>query len=125
MINQVCISGNLTADPELKYLATGNAVVNFTVAINSKYQKDGQWVEEVDFILVTAFGKVAENCGEFLNKGSKVTVSGKLKQDRWEDDNGKKQSKTKVVAALVEFMDSKPKAEGAHGSTPAGKKSVF
>jgi len=115
MINQVCISGNLTADPELKYLATGNAVVNFTVAINSKYQKDGQWIDEVDFIGVTAFGKVAENCGEYLNKGSKVTVSGKLKQDRWEDDNGKKQSKTKVVAALVEFM-SKGENDGTGGT---------
>lgn len=122
MINQVCISGNLTADPELKYLPTGNAVVNFTVAINSKYKKGDDWVDEVDFILVTAFGKVAENCGEFLNKGSKVSVSGKLKQDRWEDDNGKKQSKTKVVAALVEFMDNKGKTDGV---APAGKKSVF
>lgn len=107
MINQVCISGNLTADPELKYLSTGSAVVSFTVAINSKHKKGEDWVDQVDYILVVAFGKVAENCGEYLSKGSKVVVTGKLKQDRWEDkETGKMKSNTKVVAALVEFMSS-------------------
>jgi single-strand DNA-binding protein len=108
MINQAFIMGNLTRDPDLRYAPSGTAFCSFTVAINSKYKgRDGQYVDEVDYIDVTAFGRQGEACGERLKKGSRVVVQGKLKQERWDGEDGKKHSKVKIIASLVQFADGK------------------
>jgi len=121
MINTVFISGNLTADPELNYLPNGTAICKFQVAINSKRKgPDGKDIDEVDFIPVGVWAKQAEACGEYLHKGSKVVVQGKLKQERWEDKTtGEKKSKIGVIAWLVQFMDAKPASAGAPAAPAA------
>jgi single-strand DNA-binding protein len=106
-LNLVLIGGNLTADPESRYSPAGTRVVTFTVAINEKYKKDGVPHEEVSFISVTCFGRTADACAEYLKKGAGAIVHGKLKQERWEDNDKKKHSKTRVYAERVQFINRK------------------
>lgn len=108
-LNKVIIVGNITRDPELKYIPNGTAVTELNVAVNEKYTtKDGTQKEEVCFVSVVVWGKQAENCSQYLSKGSSVLVEGKLIQESWEKD-GKKQTKTRVKASLIQFLNSKPK----------------
>jgi len=118
-INAVFVSGNITRDPELKYTNGGDPVCNFTVAVNRKY-KNGQneLKEEVCFVGATAFGKLAEICTQYMKKGSPVFVHGRLKQDTWEDEGGKKQTKTKVVVENIQFgRTAEQAAEGAQAGS--------
>ena len=103
--NSTQLMGNLTRDPELRYTSGGSGVGSFGIAVNEKYKKDGEWVEKVGFFDVTVWGKQAENCAEYLNKGSLVFVSGKLDYQTWETDTGEKKSKVQVVANTVQFLD--------------------
>lgn len=112
MFNQALLIGHVTKDPETRYTPTGTAVTSFTVATNHKYKKGDETVEETFFGDITVFGKLAENCGQYLHKGSKVMVIGRLKTESWETEEGQKRSKTKIIANEVKFMDSKPKSEG-------------
>lgn len=98
--------GNLTADPELRYLSTGPAVASFSLGLNRKFtRKDGEKGEEVSFVDVTCWDRLAEVAAQFLKKGRKVLVSGYLKQDRWEDkETGQKRSKLCVVASQIQFL---------------------
>ncbi len=111
-LNKVFIIGNLTRDPELRYIPSGTAVCSFSVAVNRKYTSNGKQKEEVSFIKVQAWGKLAETSGEYLSKGSQVLVEGALKQERWEDEaTGKMRDKTLVSALAVQFLSTKPKDE--------------
>lgn len=116
-VNTVIISGNVVRDLELKYLPNGTAVVQFTIANNNKFKRDGQVVEEVAFIKVTAWTKLAEVCAEYLQKGSGVLVEGRLRQEMWEKD-GKKNEKTGIVASRVHFT-SKPKERSGEDAPAA------
>lgn len=111
MLNEVFILGHITKDPELKYLPSGSAHTGFVVALNHKYKSGNETKEEVSFIVVSVFGKMAENCAEYLHKGSKVLVKGRLKQETWEGKDGTRREKIKVIASLVQFLDGK-KADG-------------
>ena len=103
MINVVVLSGNLTREPELKYLPTGTAVCEMSMAVNSKRKnQNGEYVDEVDYFDIVAFGKTAENCAEWLHKGNKVLIEGRLKQERW-DKEGKTFSRVKVIVNNIEF----------------------
>ena len=103
-INIVCMCGNLTRDIELRYTPAGAAVAELSVALNRKYKDNaGEIKEEVSFIGVVVFGKLAELCKDNLHKGNQVFVSGRLKQDTWIGEGGKKGSKTKVIAEQVIF----------------------
>ena len=102
--NKVILMGNLTRDPELRYNPNGTAVASFTVALNRKYRQGDEDKEEVSFIDIVVWGKQAENCGQYLGKGSGVLVEGRLQQRRWETDDGQKRSKVEVVAQSVQFM---------------------
>jgi len=107
-LNYVVVGGNLTRDPELKYLPNGTPVCNFNVAVNEKYTVNGEKKESVCFVEVAAWKKTAELASEYLRKGSPVVVEGKLSQDNWEDkETGKKRSKTKVTASKVHFVGPK------------------
>ena len=124
-MNRVFLIGNLTRDPELRYIPNGTAVCNFGMAINQKYKtQSGDMKEDVTYVNITAWGKTAENCGEYLSKGSPVIVEGRLKFSSWEDPDGKKRSKLEVTAQWIQFLwkkgDSGPPAERAAG--PEGKK---
>ncbi len=125
--NKVILAGNLTRDPEVKYIASGSAVCNVDMAVNRKYKTgDGELKKEVCYVKVTVWGKRAENCGEYLHKGSSVFVEGRLHLDQWEKD-GQKFNRLTVVAENVQFlsMDKRPTtvpatAEEAQGGCDDG-----
>jgi single-strand DNA-binding protein len=98
MSNSFHTVGNLTRDPELRYTSGGRGVASFGIADNRRYQKDGEWVEEVSFFNVTAWGTLGENVAQCLSKGSRIIVTGRLQQRSWEDTNGEKRSVVEVVA---------------------------
>jgi len=97
-MNQITISGNLTRDPEIRFTSTNEPVTNFTVAVNEN--------DKTIFLNCVAFKKLAENCGKYLNKGSKVLVSGRLALNEYEKDD--KHYKTpEIIAFQVEFLSPK------------------
>src|ERR1044071_5274596 len=120
--NKVILLGNLTRDPELRYTPQGSAVCEFALALNYQYtnKQTGQKVEEVSFIDIVAWGKTGEICAEYLKKGRQVMVEGRLKQDRWEAQDGKKMSRVRGTPETVQFVGSRPAGEG--GGPPAGGK---
>ncbi len=102
--NRVILAGNLTRDPEVRYLQSGTAVCDMSIAINRRYKtSSGETQEETCFVDITVWGKQAEYCGQYLQKGRSVLVEGRLKLDRWEKD-GQKHSRLSVVADRVQFL---------------------
>jgi single-strand DNA-binding protein len=124
--NRVILIGNLTRDPELRYLQSGMAVVDLGLAVNDKRKNAaGEWVEETTFVDVTVWGRTAEVAGEYLTKGSPVFIEGRLKLDTWETD-GQKRSKLKVVCEKMQLIGSKGGGQGGPGARqpaahPAGQ----
>ena len=117
-LNVVIIGGNLTRDPELKYVPSGTAVTKFSVAVNRKFKtREGDFKDEVSFIDVTVWGKSAENCSQYLKKGSPCIVQGRLKQEQWESAEGQKRSRITVVADNVQFVGTKRQAN--EGDAPS------
>lgn len=107
-LNKVFLMGNLTRDPELRYVPSGTAVANFTLAVNRPYKDNtGEKKEDVSFIRVVVWGKMAEVCGEYLTKGRPVMVEGRLKSRTWEGQDGQKRSALDVVAVNIQFIGSK------------------
>lgn len=105
-MNKVALLGRLTADPETRYTQTNNTmVVTFTLAVNRRFAKEGE--KQADFIYITAWSKAAEFCSKYFKKGQQVGIIGRLEQHEWENTEGKKQSKTQVIAEEVYFADSK------------------
>ena len=103
--NKVIIMGNLTRDPELRYLPSGVALTDFTLAVNRKYKsQDGQVQEEVTFLGVEAWGKRGETIHKHLSKGSPIYVEGRLKLEKWQDREGKNRQKLKVVLENFQFL---------------------
>jgi len=120
-LNKVMLIGNLTRDPELKYTPGNQAVCELGIAVNRKYRtKDNEEREEVTFVDCEAWGKQAEVMKEYLSKGRPVFVEGRLKLDQWEDKEGKKQSKLRVVVENFQFIDSK--GGGGGGERAAGNR---
>lgn len=113
MFNKVILIGNLTRDPELRYTPQGTSVCNFGIAVNRKYRQAEEMKEEVTFINIVVFGKQADTCGQYLNKGSGVLVEGRLQERRWETEEGQKRSKHEVVAQSVRFMPRKSEGSGS------------
>ena len=122
--NKVILAGNLTRDPELRYLPKGTAVAKFGLAINRTWKSEtGESKEEVTFVDVEAFGRQAEVVAQYMKKGRPFLVEGRLKLDTWEDKNThQKQSKMKVVLEGFSFIDSK-QTGGEMGSPPAPSQS--
>ncbi len=120
-LNIVQAGGNLTKDIETKYLPSGTCIAEFGIAVNRVWYNDKkEKQEEVTFIGCTAFGKLAENIAKYFSKGMPIYVSGRLKQDQWEDkETGKKQSKTKVIVEEFQFIGgSKTSAPDASDRQP-------
>ena len=116
--NKVILAGNLTRDPELRYLPKGTAVAQFTLAVNRTWKSEsGESKEEVNFVDVEAFGRQAEVIAQYMRKGRPLLVEGRLKQDSWEDKTThQKRNKLKVVLESFSFIDSK----GPEGGPPSG-----
>jgi single-strand DNA-binding protein len=119
-VNRVILAGRLTRDPETRFTPAGTAVTGFSLAVNRRYKLNNEVKEEVSFFDIVVFGKMGENCAEYLSKGRPVLVEGRLKQRSWESD-GVKRSKVEVVADNVQFLGSPraASAEGAPGAEPA------
>ena len=118
-LNRVFLIGNLTRDPELRYIPSGSAVANFGLATNRVYTtQDGERKEDVCFVDIVAWSKTAENCANYLSKGRPVFIEGRLQLDTWETEDGQKRSKLKVVADRVQFLGGR-REEGAPGESGA------
>ena len=115
--------GTLGSDPELRYTPQGVAVCDFALAVNRKFtKKDGEKVDEVAFVDVTAWARLAEICAEFLLKGRPLLVSGRLSQDRWEDEaTGQKRSKHKLTVDVMQMLDTRGAGEGGEGGRPMAR----
>ena len=104
-LNRVLLIGNLTRDPELRYIPSGQAVATFTLAVNRTYMANtGEKKEEATFIRVVVWAKRAEVCHEYLRKGSPVFVEGRLQSRSWDAPDGTKRSTIEVVAQNVQFL---------------------
>jgi single-strand DNA-binding protein len=120
-LNRVFLIGNLTRDPELRYIPSGTAVANFGLATNRIYTtQDGERKEEVCFVDIVVWSKTAENCANYLSKGRPVFVEGRLQFDSWETEDGQKRSRLRVVADRVQFLGG-ARAEGAPGAEAMGE----
>ena len=112
-LNKVMIIGNLGRDPEMRYTPSGQAVTTFTVAVNRNF-KDGQgeWQEETEWFRVVAWAALAERTAEYLRKGRKVYVEGRLQTRQWEDREGQKRYTTELIANTCTPLDPRPRDEG-------------
>lgn len=108
MFNRIILIGNLTKDPEVRYLPSGTPVTTLRIAVTSKYRQGDDTKDDTLFIDVVAFGRQAEICGQYLSKGNPVLVEGRLRERRWESE-GVQKSKFEVLASSVRFL---PKREG-------------
>ena len=112
--NQVILMGNLTRDPELKAIPSGQSVVSFSLALNRSYKdQSGEWKEATDYVDVTAWGPLAERVAQYCQKGKQVLVNGRIQSRSWEQD-GQKRSKVEVLAQDVTFLGGK---DGGGGSS--------
>ena len=104
-LNKVFLMGNLTRPPELRYTPSGTAVADLRLAVNRNYTtQGGEKREETCFLTVVVWGKQAESCGEYLDKGSPILVEGRLQTRDWETKDGQKRNVVEVVAERVQFM---------------------
>lgn len=113
-LNKVLLIGNLTRPPELRYTPSGTAVADLRLAVNRNYStQTGERREETCFLTVVVWGKQAESCGEYLDKGSQVFIEGRIQTRDWESKDGQKRTATEVVAERVQFMSRTKGGVGA------------
>lgn len=121
-LNKVFLIGNLTRDPELRYIPSGTAVTNFSLAVNRSYKsRTGEMQEDVTFVRIVVWARMAEVCAEYLSKGRPVFVEGRLQTNSWETESGEKRSTMEVVATNVQFLGSR--GDGGSSGAPGGKAS--
>ena len=96
--NSVTLVGNITRDPELRFTPSGQAIATFGIAVNRRFQRNGQWEEQTSFFNITAWGTLGENASNSLQKGARILVNGRLEQRSWETQEGEKRSVVEVVA---------------------------
>jgi len=114
--NRVILIGNLTRDPECRYIPNGTAVTDFGLAVNDRRKSPtGEWIEETTFVDITLWGRTAEVASEFCSKGSPILVEGRLKLDTWEAE-GQKRSKLKVIGEKIQLLSAGGGSKGT-GST--------
>ena len=114
MFNKVIMVGNLTRDVELRYLPSGSAIGILGLASNRKFKKqDGTQGEEVCFVDVKLFGRTAEIANQYLRKGSKILIEGKLTYETWTDQSGIKRSRHVITAEAMQMLDGRSESQGA------------
>jgi single-strand DNA-binding protein len=114
-LNQVTIMGNLTRDPEVRQTTNNQSVCSFSLALNRSYQdKAGEWQEATDYVDCVAWAGLGERVGQYLSKGRRCLVTGRLQSRSWEQD-GQKRSKLEVLASDVTFLDGRGGEEGEGG----------
>src|SRR3954463_8606178 len=116
-LNQVTLMGNLTRDPELRQTPTGQNVTSFSLALNRSYKdSSGEWQEATDYIDIVCWGPLAERVAQYMSKGRRCLVQGRLQSRSWEQD-GNKRSKVEVLANDVTFLDSRGPGGGSGDSS--------
>ena len=125
-VNKVILIGNLGQDPETRYTPNGNAVVNLNLATDESYKdrQTGQMVPRTEWHRVVLFGKVAEVAGQYLRKGSKVYIEGRLQTRKWQGQDGQDRYTTEVVVDMngqMQMLDSRGDSGMGQGSAPAGR----
>ncbi|MGQ9576281.1 MAG: single-stranded DNA-binding protein [Thermoguttaceae bacterium] len=128
--NRVILLGRLTRDPEIRYTPNGTPVSDVRLAINERTKNaDGEWVDEALFVDVTLWSRTAEVASEYLSKGSLVLIEGRLKLDTWEQSDGQKQSKMRVVCHRMQMLGGRGAEAGAVGEgeprQPAERQSPY
>jgi single-strand DNA-binding protein len=119
-INKVIIVGNLGQDPEVRYMPNGNAVANFTVATSESWKdQQGQLQERTEWHRISVYKRLAEIAGEYLRKGSKVYLEGKLQTREWQDQQGQKRYTTEIIANELQMLDSRNSGAPQGGSMGA------
>ncbi len=119
-LNQVTLMGNLTRDPELRQTPTGQNVTSFSLALNRSYKDaSGEWQEVTDYIDIVCWGPLAERVAQYLSKGRRCLVQGRLQSRSWEQD-GQKRNKVEVLANDVTFLDSRGGGDGESGGSYGG-----
>ena len=122
-VNKVILVGNLGADPDVRYSSTGSAVVNFRIATSENWtNKEGGKETRTEWHRIVAFGKLAEICAEYLNKGKQVYIEGRLQSRSWEDKEGNKRWTTEIVANNVVMLGGPPgeQSRGMGDEPPEG-----
>jgi single-strand DNA-binding protein len=121
--NKVILAGNLTRDPELRYTPKGMAIAKIGLAINRTWKNEaGETKEEVTFVDVDAFGRTAENIGQYFKKGRPILIEGRLKLDQWDDkQTGQKRSRLGVVLEGFQFLGGGNRAGEGGGNPPPSK----
>ena len=121
MVNKVQLIGNLGKNPDVRYAQTGGAIASLNVATTDAWKKkDGTKVELTEWHRCVAFGKLAEICKEYLAKGSKVFIEGRLQTRKWEDKDGHAKYTTEIVVREMKMLSPKGQGNGAAGGPPAG-----
>lgn len=118
-LNSVILKGGLTRDPELRHTQGGTAIAKFSLAISEKFKgKDGTDRENTCYVDIDAWGRLGENCAQYLRRGSEALVIGKLQFEQWEAKDGTKRSKLSVRATDVQFIGKAPSAAPTTAQTP-------
>ncbi len=121
MFNKVILVGNLTRDIELRYLPSGTAIGSTAIATNRRFKNQmGEQRDEVCFIDITFFGRTAEIANQYLKKGSKVLVEGRLKFEQWTDQTGQRRSKHSVTVETLQMLDARGQVNEGEIPTPGG-----
>lgn len=122
-VNKVIILGNLGRDPELKYMPSGDAVCNFSIATTDTWKdRDGNQQEKTEWHNIVAFKRLAEICGEYLKKGKQVYIEGKLQTRSWEDKDGVKKYTTEIVANQMQMLSRRDEAiEDSYSPPPSAQ----
>jgi len=117
-LNSVLIEGNLVRDPDSKVFDEEKTLATMVIATNRYYtDKEGEYIQEVSYFTITAWGKLAQNCIEYLHKGRGIRVVGRLRQERWKESNNDMRERIGIVAEHIEFMPEKKEIKEAKTST--------
>lgn len=121
-LNKVMIIGNLGKDPEMKYTQEGKPIASFSVAVSrTRKSQDGQNIDETEWFRVVAWERLAETCNEYLRKGSKVYIEGRLQTRKYTAQDGQERQMVEVVATDMQMLDSRQQGEGGQGGYSGGQ----
>ena len=120
MYNKMIAIGNVGTDPEMRYTPNGNAVTSFRIATNERYTtREGERREETEWFTITAWSRLAETCNQYVVKGMRVYVEGRLKSDSWVSPDGQTRFRNQIIANQVKFL-SRPQQGGGYGEPGGG-----
>ncbi len=121
MVNKVTLIGNLGSDPEIRYTQSGAQVATFNVATTERWKgQDGQVQESTEWHKIVAWSRLAEICGEYLHKGSKVYIEGKIQTRKWQDKDGNDRYTTEIIAREMKMLSPRGGESAGGGSSSGG-----